>query len=641
MKRTFAIAYLFLGSLMFAQSNHTVVKGDTAYNISKKYGMSLDDLYKLNPEIKEGLALGAVIKVKGGKENTNAPVKVSTLETKLGKIVLKPKQTHYSLTKQYHISFEELKKLNPDLDQLTKIGDEIVLPLASIQKYGDKEENPVSEKTTVATVVETPKTLEGSTTSDNRNTYQVKEKDNYYRITKEFGITKAQLFALNPELQEKGLQPGAILIVKGDLPATELENPVSTKTDTTPVKTEVTPVNTAIGNQDDYVTYTVQSGDTVFGILNKFGITLDQLMALNPELSNGLKTGMVLKIKKKDKIFVKKTGDRLNVVLMLPFGFDTNDSKYRNISSDFLIGAKLAIERNVKGGLPMDVTVVDAGNEKTFKNTLTQLDRDNTDLIIGPFFKSSVLEVLDFVKDQKIPVVAPFANAEDMYDYSNLIIVGTSDEVYADKIAKEVKEVFSDQKIYIVADPNGSNAGYLKSILTKQLKNPNIVIVSKASEIKLDQNMMTGQAAPIIAILAQDDEDKGNEFAAKMIELSKETSGIKAFGMYYEPVFDKKADELSKVSLVYLMDRKINTEGNFEKQILADFKAKYCKVPTKYNIIGFDVVNDILSRENKKGEVLKNMDKAQTQLATKFDFERIKKGGAFVNKGYRVIRLIP
>ena len=53
--------------------------------------------------------------------------------------------------------------------------------------------------------------------------------------------------------------------------------------------------NVAVG--DDYVTYTVQQGDTVFSIVNKFGVSIDELIALNPDLSHGLKTGMVLKIK--------------------------------------------------------------------------------------------------------------------------------------------------------------------------------------------------------------------------------------------------------------------------------------------------------------------------------------------------------
>jgi hypothetical protein len=110
--------------------------------------------------------------------------------------------------------------------------------------------------------------------------------------------------------------------------------------------------------------------------------------------------------------------------------------------------------------------------------------------------------------------------------------------------------------------------------------------------------------------------------------------------MYYSPIFERKVDELSQVNLVYLMDRKVDSEGRFEKEILEAYKSKYCKTPPKYSIIGFDIVNDMLSRENKKGEIFKQMNKIQTQLATKFEFEKIR-NGAYVNKGYRVVRLLP
>ena len=88
------------------------------------------------------------------------------------------------------------------------------------------------------------------------------------------------------------------------------------------------------------------------------------------------------------------------------------------------------------------------------------------------------------------------------------------------------------------------------------------------------------------------------------------------------------------------MDRKINVEGSFEKEVLEDFKKKYCKTPSKYNIIGFDVVNDVLERQ-QAGGFLKNIDKVQTQLATKFEYVRTKRNGAYANTGYRVVRLIP
>ncbi|MDR6922875.1 LysM peptidoglycan-binding domain-containing protein [Chryseobacterium sp. 2987] len=640
-KRFFILSSLCMVLGVSAQNSHTVAKGDNPYNIAKKYGITVDELLKLNPKFKDGkLAIGDVLTVKAEKHTTPVSKPVSVEKAKpntgqsLGKIVLQPKQTVYGIAKQYRISETDLRKLNPELDSHMKIGDEITLPLESIKKYGGGQQTaPV-----VVKPVEAPAETPVTTGSSEKGTYVIQPKDNYYRISKQFGVSQQELFALNPGLEEKGLKPGETINIKksNTETASEAVNP-KTKIDSGNERSSAGSVAAA----DDYVTYTVLQGDTVFSIVNKFGISIDELIALNPDLSHGLKAGMVLKIKKQDPAYVKKNGDALSVVLMLPFGYSTNETQYRGMAMDFLTGAKLAIERNARGGQKLDIKIVDSGNEASFRNSLTQINPENTDLIIGPFFKSNVIDVLDFTKNQKIPIVAPFANSPELYNYSNLIIVETNDQTYADKIVEEVKSVYSDQKIYVVADSKKEIAGYIKGGLEKAVKNPNVIIVNSPADIQLDQNMMTGQSAPVIAILASDADAAGDAFATKMISLSKEVQGVKAFSMYYSPVFEKKVDELSQASLVYLMDRKINTDGNFEKEILAAYKTKYCKTPPKYAVVGFDVVNDMLTRENKKGEIFKQMNKVQTQLATKFEFVKSKANGAYVNTGYRVIRLVP
>ena len=528
--------------------------------------------------------------------------------------------TPYSVAKKYGITLQELLVLNPSAkDGKLNIG----------------------EKLTV-------KTNTGVNSNDT-DFIIVKPKQTLYGITKQYKISETDLRKLNPNLEmkigEKIKLPQDLISKYADSDARNESyiptNTSSSQTSTISAESNTpAPTYTSTGvSSDDYVTYTVQQGDTTFGIVNKFGITLDELIRLNPELSGGLKAGMVLKVRKADQGYVKKSGDELNLVLMLPFGYDAGDSKYRSLSMDFLTGAKLAIERNAKNGQKLNIKVVDAGSEASFKNSLIQINKDNTDLIVGPFFKSNVLEVLDYVKDQKIPIVAPFANSEDLYSYNNLIIVETNEKVFAEKIVEEVKSVYSNQKIYIVADNDKTNANYIRSGLEKNLKNANISVVNSSSDIQTDTNMMTGQSAPVIAILASDNNSVGEAFANRIISISKDVQGVRAFSMFYTPSFEKKADDLLAAKLVYIMDRKINTEGVFEKEVLKDFKDRFCKTPSKYAVVGFDVMNDMLTRENKKGEIFKQMNKPQTQLATKFEFIRLQKNGAYVNTGYRVIRI--
>ena len=618
MKKIFLILFgiIFL-SFSAQQKKHIVEAKETLYSIAKKYGVTVDEIIKQNPKSKDGkLDIGEVLIIPNNQKNS-PKIEDKKEEKKLGKIYLQPKQTIYSITKQYKITEAQLRKLNPDLDNHMKIGDAVVLPEENIKKYGD-----VSAQATVTNdKTDLPKNSVKETES---GTYVVQPKDTYYGITRKFGISQKELFSMNEGLEQRVLQAGDVIIIKKE------SNDVA----------KASQKETKSYELGDYVTYKVQKGDTLLGILKKFNITYEQLSQLNDGVENGLNPGMELRIKKIENQYASKEKGAVNMVIMLPFGLDSNDNKYKNLALDFLAGAKMAAERSLKNGKKININVIDSESETAVKNSLEQINKSNTDIIIGPFFKSNVLEVSDHVRKEKIPVIAPFAHASDMYNQENLILVETSVRTYTEKIIQEVKQVYSGQKIYIIGKKDNEEVAYLKEQFEKVLSKADVAVSASASGIELEENMMTGQKLPIIMVLATDKEDTGTAFSKKIIQLVGQSDGIKAFSMYYNSNFEKNIDELSKSNLVYLMDRKINVEGSFEKEVLEDFKKKYCKTPSKYNIIGFDVVNDALERQ-QAGGFLKNIDKVQTQLATKFEYVRTKRNGAYANTGYRVVRLIP
>ena len=637
------------------QKKHTVVAKENPTTIAKKYGVSVDELIKQNPKIKDGkIDIGDVLIIPNKQKNTQKTEekkeekkedKKSTEKKsnqKLGKIYLQPKQTIYGITRQYKISEEELRRLNPNLESHMKVGEALVLPEDKIRKYGDKAAQQE--------VVDTPKKdreeeKKTQMLASEDGAYVVQPKDTYYGITRKFNISQSELFALNSGLEQRGLRSGDVIIVKNTASSKNAATTTkeTSEKNTKPKEEKNTPpkeVKTKTYSVEEYVTHEVKKGESAFGIVNKYNITYDQLAEMNGGLPNGIKQGMVLNIKKVNRQYVKADDDVFSIALILPFGFDTNDTKYRTLSADFLIGAKLAAQRGMRDGKKVSINVIDAENENSFKNNLAQINKTNTDLIVGPFFKSNVIEVLEYVKNEKIPVVAPFVHTEEMYKYNNLVIVEPGNRVYAERIVREVKNAHSKEKVFIVGEENNPEVIFLKEQLAKELSKTEIAVVSSPSGIELEQNMVTGQSLPAVVILANDNNAVGAGFAKKIIELAKQTEGIKAFSMYYHPDFEKNVDPLSKANLVYLMDRKINTDGDFEKEVLAEFKKEYCRTPSKYTIIGFDVVSDMLARESK-GEVLRNMSKVQTQLATKFEYIRNKKNGAFVNTGFRVVRLVP
>lgn len=526
----------------------------------------------------------------------------------------------YSISKSYDVPLKKLYELNPGLkDNPLSIGQIVILRKGT--DYGQ-------------IIIEPKQTI--------------------YGITKQYKISEKELRKLNPDLDnhmkigDKVVLPLAKIKKYGKeqkyiTQDSEVIAHHKTISDVETSPKNPLPVETSYNvshiSSDDYMVYKVKKDDTLYGVINSFDVTIEDLMKLNSSLSNGLKVGMELKIKKMPKTYTKSQEGALNVAIILPFGYRNNETKYRNMSLEFLKGAKYALERNAKKGLKINARIIDGGTGNHFKKSLAKIDKSNTDLIIGPLFKASLFEVLDHVKNERIPVVAPFANSEDLYIYPNLVIVSTNEELYAEKISEEVIKDNHNQKIYIISD--NEYGELIKSQIKKQHSKADISIVKSVSNIELEKNMMTGKTAPATFILASNNSKEGAKFANKMINLSKDTQGINAYSMYYVNSFETEKESLKNVSLFYVMDKQIDKAGGNEKEIMKGYQTKYCEsiVDSKYAVVGFDVVNDILSRENSKGELFKEIKKVQTQLATKFEFKQVKKGGAYVNTGFRVVRL--
>ncbi len=58
-----------------------------------------------------------------------------------------------------------------------------------------------------------------------------------------------------------------------------------------------------------------------FGIQINLELHYNQLFALNPKITDGLRAGMVLKVKKLEAAYVKKNGDALSVDFDVAFWF--------------------------------------------------------------------------------------------------------------------------------------------------------------------------------------------------------------------------------------------------------------------------------------------------------------------------------
>jgi len=115
---------------------HKVEKKQTLFAISHKYNVSQEDLQKLNPDLKNGLREGMILnipdsdKIKKQKEVEKKKISSSTLITH--KVL--PKETLLSICKQYNVDMKDVIRLNPGAETKLNVGTELIISAKPIQK---------------------------------------------------------------------------------------------------------------------------------------------------------------------------------------------------------------------------------------------------------------------------------------------------------------------------------------------------------------------------------------------------------------------------------------------------------------------------------------------------------------------------
>lgn len=140
--------------------------------------------------------------------------------------------------------------------------------------------------------------------------YVVKKGDTIYSLQKRLGITHKQLVESNPGAAD-GLRTDDTLLFAVDKFG-----------DGSPVTVEA---HETVENQPTEVIYhSVKKGETLYGISHKYGVTPDDIVALNPDTAAGVKTGATLRIPviktEKEDSAIADDGDEevQEVVLMEP-----------------------------------------------------------------------------------------------------------------------------------------------------------------------------------------------------------------------------------------------------------------------------------------------------------------------------------
>lgn len=198
MKRIYFISLFFLmfQYTVFSQkpTEHEVIKGESIYSIAKKYGVSENDIYNLNPSTK-----GSLLQLKSILLISKKNPKKKSVDFH----IVNQGDTFFSISKKYEISISDLKKYNPSVSEKNlRLGDKIHLKK-------QKNLNPPIDTEQVIVLDD----LEEEKDDSGEITHVIKKGETLFSISKKYDLSVSQIEQLNPRLSNK-LKIGYKLIVK-------------------------------------------------------------------------------------------------------------------------------------------------------------------------------------------------------------------------------------------------------------------------------------------------------------------------------------------------------------------------------------------------------------------------------------------
>ena len=561
--------------------SHKVEKGETVYSISKKYGVSEAAIYRLNPDAKRGIGSNSVLVIPSGDIINSGSVQV-----KFKKHRVKRKETLFSIAQKYGITVDDIKKYNKHL-------------YSKGLKKGEKLQIPIFSKTETVTVV-TTETGNGKTDTQ---IHTVQAKETKYGIARKYGISIAELEALNPDVS-KNFPIGTKL----NVPSTSV-------------------IDSATIEEANFDFYEVQPKEGFFRLKVKLGLTREEIVALNPYAKDGLKEGMILKIPKEIATELSENANKVDlesritdrakkrVAVLLPFqlkkmvsdSLEENkdlikDNRTIRIALDFYSGALMAAEFAKDKGLSIELYVYDTeGTVNKTGSIVTGNDFSGMDAVIGPLLSKNVEKAARMLKSDNVPVFSPLSN-RNIKLTSNLFQTIPSDDLLESAMIDYLKENVGDRNVILISDSNKSKQkqailAAIPSAVTLAPREKGFLYVVDI-ENKMDKTrenwVILESSNPVII-----------SNVVGLLNGMPETHMIRLFTTDKNENFD--FNDVSNMSLANLdftfpSNRK-SYDYNDKNAFLVSYKNKYGVLPNRFAVRGFDVTYDVLLRLAAEGNV--------------------------------------
>lgn len=331
-------------------------------------------------------------------------------------------ETLYSLAKVYEVSEAEIKKLNPEIDELGLQADMVIgIPLVT-------------------------KTEEVQPSGDGYTVYTVEEAERTKRLIRRLDVDPDRFYKLNPTVGSRVFVGQKVLLpVEAPLP----QSPSTPETPHTPDTVVVRPV--------------VNEIDTI---------------VVEPRPSGAF----VLPTERPDtcQASPQNAYRHYRVALMVPLYLDDVDrvdaskekaEKTKNSRSmrflQFYEGFMMAADSLARtGGLHLDLQVIDVHeNVSTARAALSQIRGEQVDLIIGPFFSKSFAVVEEYALSQHITIVNPMSERENIIvDAPNVVKLKPNEKSMAAQLADLVKTHYPKAKVALITEGDADDIDMVMAI---------------------------------------------------------------------------------------------------------------------------------------------------------------------------------
>ena len=603
---------------------YTAVSGDSPFSIARKFGLTLDELTSANPEIKDKLNSGQIVKIPESKSQTQNGLQKDNTEDRLFIYhSVRKKETVFSIAQKSNTTSEDIYQHNPQARDGIKEGDVLKIP-----KTGAPINEPKSQTIKPQQLIK----------------HVVSRRETLFSIAKQYNTTQEEILKLNPSITGS-LSKGTVLMI-----------PAATVSTSNPVKQE---------QNQKFTEYRIINGDNYFQLEKRFGASKAELQQLNPALKDGFNVGMTIKIPPKntddqaineaETIDASKNTPQIGnanpnkiyeVGVFLPFCQNLNDSskiaQRSAVFLEFYSGVLLATEKMTESGMKLKLHVYDTYQDnKVIEKLVHNPEFLSLDLIVGPIYPENQKIVAELSAKNRIPMISPlssdsrFASTTQGYYQINpgkkLRLAGTADYI-VDK--------YAGQNIIVLS--NGSNLGDEK-LIQERLNHK--LGAGKFRQYNIWAEGTTGLEGMLkpdmenIIVLSEEKEANVSVAMTRLNTISK-SNKITVIGLQeYTKMLSIDIEHLHNTRMHYLAPYFIDYVNPQVIAFVEKYRSSFSSEPTQYSFQGYDVTMYFLASLGKAGKnfPVSNPNPGIELLQTDYSFQKVSNFGGYMNQTLHII----